>query len=127
MLKSFRGPRGEDLTLRCIKTVRRGGCAPRHCRTIPVAVVTSLTCSSLAGTPQLLRPNEWMPTNRNRFFLSGEEVLRLIADAQSIFINEPTLLRLKGPVKIFGDVHGQYDDLMRHASIRSALPARLQQ
>lgn len=37
----------------------------------------------------------------------------MVEDATYVFSLEPTLLRLKSPTKIFGDIHGQFDDLMR--------------
>lgn len=30
-----------------------------------------------------------------------------------IFKNQPVLIKTKSPAKIFGDIHGQYSDLMR--------------
>jgi hypothetical protein len=33
--------------------------------------------------------------------------------AREVFLNQPTLLELSPPVKIVGDVHGQYSDLIR--------------
>ncbi|WRX11103.1 Calcineurin-like phosphoesterase domain [Theobroma cacao] len=33
--------------------------------------------------------------------------------AEQIFMQEPTVLQLKAPVKVFGDLHGQFGDLMR--------------
>ena len=32
---------------------------------------------------------------------------------EQIFMHELTILQLKAPVKIFGDVHGKFGDLMR--------------
>ena len=33
--------------------------------------------------------------------------------AEAVFKEEPSLLELRAPVKIFGDLHGQFGDLMR--------------
>lgn len=33
--------------------------------------------------------------------------------AESMLQQEPTVLKLKAPIKIFGDLHGQFGDLMR--------------
>ncbi|GLT76317.1 hypothetical protein SLA2020_479860 [Shorea laevis] len=61
----------------------------------------------------LLRPRNWKaPTNR-RFFLDSYEVGELCYAAEQIFIQEPTVLQLKAPIKVFGDLHGQFGDLMR--------------
>ncbi|XP_047334394.1 serine/threonine-protein phosphatase BSL1-like isoform X2 [Impatiens glandulifera] len=61
----------------------------------------------------LLKPQNWRaPTNR-RFFLDSFEVGELCHAAEQIFMQEPTVLQLKAPVKVFGDLHGQFGDLMR--------------
>ncbi|XP_010244625.1 PREDICTED: serine/threonine-protein phosphatase BSL1 isoform X2 [Nelumbo nucifera] len=61
----------------------------------------------------LLRPRNWKaPANRN-FFLDTYEVGELCYAAEQIFMQEPTVLQLKAPVKVFGDLHGQFGDLMR--------------
>lgn len=61
----------------------------------------------------LLRPRQWKaPTNRN-FFLDSYEIGELCDAAEQIFIPEPSVLKLKAPVKVFGDLHGQFGDLMR--------------
>lgn len=61
----------------------------------------------------LLKPRNWKgPVNR-RFFLDSYEVGELCYAAEQIFMQEPTVLQLKAPVKVFGDLHGQFGDLMR--------------
>ncbi|CAN1331664.1 Serine/threonine-protein phosphatase BSL1 [Linum perenne] len=61
----------------------------------------------------LLRPRNWKaPTNR-RFFLDSYEIGELCYAAEQLFMHEPTVLQLKAPVKVFGDLHGQFGDLMR--------------
>ncbi|KAF5462568.1 hypothetical protein F2P56_018560 [Juglans regia] len=61
----------------------------------------------------LLRPRNWKaPANRG-FFLDSYEVGELCYAAEQIFMHEPTVLQLKAPIKVFGDLHGQFGDLMR--------------
>ncbi|CAD8102823.1 unnamed protein product [Paramecium primaurelia] len=45
--------------------------------------------------------------------LSESEVRGLCVKARDIFISQPILLELEAPLKICGDVHGQYFDLLR--------------
>ncbi|CAA0160706.1 unnamed protein product [Arabidopsis thaliana] len=61
----------------------------------------------------LLRPKTWTPPANRDFFLSYLEVKHLCDEVEKMFMNEPTLLQLKVPIKVFGDIHGQYGDLMR--------------
>ncbi|KAI3668222.1 hypothetical protein L6452_43299 [Arctium lappa] len=61
----------------------------------------------------LLRPRNWKPPANRRFFLDSYEVGELCYAAEQIFLHEPTVLQLKAPIKVFGDLHGQFGDLMR--------------
>ncbi|EOD40877.1 hypothetical protein EMIHUDRAFT_417293 [Emiliania huxleyi CCMP1516] len=64
----------------------------------------------------LLRPREWAAqpaAQKSEFPLEPEDVIRLCDVVQPLLEAEPTLLRLSAPVKVFGDLHGQYSDLMR--------------
>ncbi|KAJ9171897.1 hypothetical protein P3X46_015199 [Hevea brasiliensis] len=61
----------------------------------------------------LLRPRNWKAPANRRFFLDSYEVGELCYAAEQIFMHEPTVLQLKAPVKLFGDLHGQFGDLMR--------------
>ncbi|XP_041016695.1 serine/threonine-protein phosphatase BSL1-like isoform X1 [Juglans microcarpa x Juglans regia] len=61
----------------------------------------------------LLRPRNWKAPPNRRFFLDSYEVGELCYAAEQIFMHEPTVLQLKAPVKVFGDLHGQFGDLMR--------------
>jgi serine/threonine-protein phosphatase PP1 catalytic subunit len=45
--------------------------------------------------------------------LSENEIKGLIAKSRDIFINQPMLLELEAPIKVCGDIHGQYYDLLR--------------
>ncbi|KAF3781806.1 Serine/threonine-phosphatase BSL1-like protein [Nymphaea thermarum] len=61
----------------------------------------------------LLRPRNWMAPTKRNFFLDSYEVGELCYAAEQIFLQEPAVLQLKAPVKVFGDLHGQFGDLMR--------------
>ncbi|KAF3334569.1 serine/threonine-protein phosphatase BSL1 [Carex littledalei] len=61
----------------------------------------------------LLRPRNWKPPANRAFFLDSYEVGELCYAAEQIFMQEPTVLQLKAPIKVFGDLHGQFGDLMR--------------
>ncbi|XP_060169940.1 serine/threonine-protein phosphatase BSL3-like isoform X2 [Lycium barbarum] len=61
----------------------------------------------------LLKPRGWKPPVRRQFFLDCNEIADLCDCAERIFASEPTVLQLRAPIKIFGDLHGQFGDLMR--------------
>ncbi|XP_027176609.1 serine/threonine-protein phosphatase BSL1 isoform X1 [Coffea eugenioides] len=61
----------------------------------------------------LLRARNWKAPVNRKFFLDSYEVGELCYAAEQIFMHEPTVLQLKAPVKVFGDLHGQFGDLMR--------------
>lgn len=61
----------------------------------------------------LLKPRTWKPPADRRFFLSAEEISEMCEEVEKIFKEELTVLELQAPVKIFGDLHGQFKDLMR--------------
>jgi diadenosine tetraphosphatase ApaH/serine/threonine PP2A family protein phosphatase len=63
---------------------------------------------------ELLRPRQWRPNPEDRrFMLGAEEIVDLCEAAERLFADEPSVLELRAPVKIFGDLHGQFGDLMR--------------
>jgi serine/threonine-protein phosphatase PP1 catalytic subunit len=45
--------------------------------------------------------------------LKNAEILAVCTAAREVFLGQPSLLELAAPVKIVGDVHGQYTDLIR--------------
>ncbi|KAG0370527.1 hypothetical protein BGZ54_005910 [Gamsiella multidivaricata] len=45
--------------------------------------------------------------------LKNSEILVICQAAREIFLSQPTLIELHAPVKIVGDIHGQYTDLLR--------------
>lgn len=47
------------------------------------------------------------------FCLKNSEIVQICVQAREIFMAQPSLLELSTPVKIVGDVHGQFSDLLR--------------
>ncbi|CAG8502587.1 8195_t:CDS:2, partial [Cetraspora pellucida] len=45
--------------------------------------------------------------------LKNNEINAICQSVREIFLSQPTLIELSPPVKIVGDVHGQYSDLLR--------------
>ncbi|KAG0261325.1 hypothetical protein BG011_001099 [Mortierella polycephala] len=45
--------------------------------------------------------------------LKNSEILLICHAARDVFLSQPTLIELNAPVKIVGDIHGQYTDLLR--------------
>ena len=64
----------------------------------------------------LLQPTLWRPPAPNSdpfFFLSVPEMNQLCLAVLDIVKAQPMVLELRAPIKIFGDIHGQFPDLMR--------------
>lgn len=61
----------------------------------------------------LLKPTEWIGLKNTKFGFFKDHVIRLIDKCESIIKSQPMVLKLKAPIKIFGDIHGQFSDLMR--------------
>uniref|UniRef100_A0A2P2MFE3 Serine/threonine-protein phosphatase n=1 Tax=Rhizophora mucronata TaxID=61149 RepID=A0A2P2MFE3_RHIMU len=45
--------------------------------------------------------------------LSEAEIRKLCVTSREIFLKQPNLLELEAPIKICGDIHGQYSDLLK--------------
>jgi protein phosphatase len=43
----------------------------------------------------------------------SEHIILLCDHAENVLREQPIVLKVKAPIKIFGDIHGQYSDLMR--------------
>ncbi|CDK28810.1 unnamed protein product [Kuraishia capsulata CBS 1993] len=48
-----------------------------------------------------------------KFKISGKDIKYICASARKIFLDQPMLLELASPVKVVGDIHGQFHDLLR--------------
>lgn len=51
--------------------------------------------------------------NKDALPLSSHELKYILSKSRSIFMDQPSLLKLAPPVKIVGDIHGQFHDLIR--------------
>ncbi|GJS20962.1 serine/threonine-protein phosphatase BSL3 [Tanacetum coccineum] len=61
----------------------------------------------------LLKPRGWKPLVWRQFFLDCNEIADLCDCSERIFSSEPSVIQLKAPIKIFGNLYGQFGDLMR--------------
>ncbi len=72
----------------------------------------------------LLRPKEWvnkpLDEEDSTFCLDIQIVMDLIDQCMKIVQEQPMVLKVEAPVKVFGDIHGQYQDLMRFFDLFSA-------
>lgn len=51
------------------------------------------------------------------------EITAICTQAQEVFLSQPALLELDAPVKIVGDIHGQYPDLIRLFEMSGSPPS----
>jgi len=63
----------------------------------------------------LLRPREWSAQfdGSGYFAFRREHIIALAEECQKVLEEQPMVLRVDAPIKVFGDIHGQYQDLMR--------------
>uniref|UniRef100_A0A7S2VL61 Serine/threonine-protein phosphatase n=1 Tax=Zooxanthella nutricula TaxID=1333877 RepID=A0A7S2VL61_9DINO len=79
---------------------------------VSIATATSGVASFIIEN--LLQPTTWQPDpDPNRFLLHAAEVAQLCDQALEVFRSQDMVLRLRAPIKVYGDIHGQYLDLMR--------------
>ena len=60
----------------------------------------------------LMQPNNFMNSDAIKINFRSEEIIALCNVAEEIIVNQPMILQAKPPLKIFGDIHGQFTDLM---------------
>ena len=72
----------------------------------------------------LLKPKDWVnkpvESETSIFFLDNKTIKSLIKQCTKIVKEQPMVLKVEAPVKVFGDIHGQYHDLMRFFDLYSA-------
>mmetsp|Transcript_118105 Transcript_118105/g.294463 ORF Transcript_118105/g.294463 Transcript_118105/m.294463 type:complete len:841 (+) Transcript_118105:200-2722(+) len=79
-------------------------------------VTAGSNCSGVASfvIENLLQPTTWQPDpDPNRFLLHAGEVAQLCDTVLQVFKSQDMVLKLRAPIKVYGDIHGQYLDLMR--------------
>ena len=59
------------------------------------------------------RSNHLNSSIGNKYHLTENEVRFLVMQTRELFMSQPMLVELDAPVKLCGDVHGQYSDLLR--------------
>lgn len=52
-------------------------------------------------------------SSSSSFPIHSWEIQLICSHVREIFLMQPTLLKLQSPIKIVGDIHGQYNDLLR--------------
>ena len=63
---------------------------------------------------QLLRPKTYLNLAPDADFnFTSDQIIELTNQALAIVEKQPTLINVESPAKVFGDIHGQYSDLMR--------------
>lgn len=71
---------------------------------------------------KLLKIGETRYYKSRDFPFSSWEIQLICYHAREIFLNQPSLLRLQAPIKVVGDIHGQFTDLLRILKL-SGVPA----
>lgn len=64
---------------------------------------------------KLLNPIEWIKKphlENSKFEFSKQDIIKLTNMAIEVIKEQPMLLKVSTPCKVFGDIHGQYSDLM---------------
>ncbi|CAL4089114.1 unnamed protein product, partial [Meganyctiphanes norvegica] len=52
--------------------------------------------------------------NKPKLRMEEVQIRQLVACARQVLMDQPMLLELEAPVNIVGDIHGQFNDLLRH-------------
>ena len=63
----------------------------------------------------LLQPEAWLKDTRedgDNFVFDIDQIASLTKQCMEIVASQPNILKVSAPVKVFGDIHGQYIDLM---------------
>lgn len=82
----------------------------------------TMSSSSTNSSPVMRAKNSSGNNNdKDEFFIKPYEIAIICAKAREVFLNQPSLLRLSAPVKVVGDIHGQFNDLLRILKL-SGLP-----
>ncbi len=61
---------------------------------------------------QLMHPKTYLNADALKVNFKPEHIIMLCDLAEDIIAKQPMVLNVKAPLKIFGDIHGQFTDLM---------------
>jgi hypothetical protein len=61
---------------------------------------------------QLMHPKNYLNAEALKINLKADHIIMLCDLAEDIISKQPMVLTAKAPLKIFGDIHGQFTDLM---------------
>ena len=68
----------------------------------------------------LLQPEAWLKDTKDdigeNFVFDIDQIASLTKQCMEIVASQPNILKVSAPVKVFGDIHGQYIDLMNFFS-----------
>ena len=67
----------------------------------------------------LLRPFDWYDNSKmdiihSNLPFSNQEMFELIKEVKPLLEKDHSLIKIRSPCKVFGNIHGVYDDLMRY-------------
>lgn len=79
----------------------------------PLRRMSSADGAARLALSELLRPDTWAPEPDGSFNLGVDAIEELCNRAQDTFAAEDTLLVLDAPIKVFGDIHGQFEELIQ--------------
>jgi len=68
----------------------------------------------------LMQPNVFMNAEALKVTFKSEQIINLCNLAEEIIVSQPMILQAKPPLKIFGDIHGQFTDLMSFFALYGA-------
>ncbi len=69
--------------------------------------------SSRSKTSSERRPTTPSSSSAGLKEISQDDIIALCEQAAELFLRQPMLLELAAPIKICGDIHGQFHDLLR--------------
>ena len=68
----------------------------------------------------LLLKKDWK--HNDRFYIKKENIIKLCDDMIEEMINQPSLIRLRVPIKIYGDLHGRYGGKLYFVMDKFSIP-----
>ena len=72
----------------------------------------------------IIKKNPKMIDHPFRFNINSNTMNSLALKCKTIFSKEPNVLNLDAPIYLFGDIHGQFQDLIRFLRITGLPPKK---